>query len=110
MTKSADKFKYEAQIDYCSFEQPIIGGGCFPGQDSARVNCYAGGDAGWQRYIAETYCSGSDCDVDPAFTGAGSVILALYKYYNAGKEYRCCPQTKPEAPEEKEEEEENSAE
>ena len=110
VTKSADKFKYEAQIDYCSFEQPIIGGGCFPGQDSARVNCYAGGDAGWQRYIAETYCSGSDCDVDPAFTGAGSVILALYKYYNAGKEYRCCPQTKPEAPEEKEEEEENSAE
>ena len=99
------KEEYDAIMKQCAFNDALIGGGCFYGQDSSLVNCYAG-DTDWERYIVETYGG----TYIPGYAAFG-VVEMIYNTYKKPADdngyYACCPGTAPEAPEEAEED--NSA-
>ena len=103
---SAAKQEYDTIMAQCSFQDPMLNG-CFYGQDSSMVNCYAG-DTPWEKYISETYCQSESCYI-PGY-GAASVVEMVYntikKTSSTKGTYVCCPG---EAPEEPEEEEDASA-
>ena len=103
---SAEKQEYDMIMSQCAFNDALIGG-CFPGQDSAMANCYAG-DTEWERFITEQYCESESSCYIPGYAAAGVVEMVyrtLKKNSDDDIEYVCCPGQAPEAPEEEEEEE-----
>ncbi|MBO4711978.1 hypothetical protein J5681_08740 [bacterium] len=96
---SAEKAEYDAIMAQCAFSDPLLNG-CFYGQDSAAVNCYAG-DTEWERFIVETYGG----TYIPGYAAAGVVEMVyntLKKSADESGYYACCPGEAPEAPEEDE--------
>ena len=101
VTKSAAKAEYDAIMAQCAFEEAILGG-CFYGQDSAMLNCYAG-DTAWERFIVETYCQSEQSCYIPGYAAAGVVEMiynTLKKPASDNGYYACCPGQAPEEPEE----------
>lgn len=108
---SAAKNEYNAIMAQCAFSDSLVGG-CFYGQDSSMVNCYAG-DTEWERFIVETYCQSEGSCYIPGYAAAGVVEMVyntLKKSEGESGYYACCPGEAPEAPEEEEEEEQNVSE
>ena len=94
------KAEYDAIMAQCAFNDPLVGG-CFYGQDSSQVNCYAG-DTEWERFIVETYGG----TYIPGYAAAGVVEMVYNTLKKSGDEsgyYACCPGSAPEAPQEEEE-------
>ena len=92
---SAAKQEYDAIMAQCAFNDPLLGG-CFYGQDSAQVNCYAG-DEDWARFITETYGG----TYIPGYAAAGVVEMIYNTVKKTGDiegNYVCCPGTAPEEP------------
>ena len=94
---SAAKQEYDTIMAQCAFQNPLMGG-CFEGQDSSQVNCYAG-DTEWERFIVETYGG----TYIPGYAAAGVVEMVyntLKKSADESGYYACCPGSAPAAPEE----------
>lgn len=94
---SAEQQEYDTIMAQCSFQDPLLNG-CFSGQDSSQVNCYAG-DSDWEKYVTETY-GGTYIKG----YGAASVVETIFNTYKKGTSdnghFTCCPYEAPEAPEE----------
>lgn len=100
---SAAKQEYDAIMAQCAFNDPLLGG-CFYGQDSSMLNCYAG-DTEWERFISETYCQSETSCYIPGYAAAGVVEMIFNTMKKSSDEtgyYVCCPGAAPEAPEEEE--------
>ena len=99
---SAAKNEYNTIMAQCAFQNAVLG--CYVGQDSSMVNCYAGDEA-WERFIAETYCQSEQSCYIPGYAAAGVVEMIYNTLKKSSDEtgyYACCPGEAPEAPEEKE--------
>ena len=92
--------EYDKIMEQCSFQDPVVGG-CYVGQDTASVNCFAG-DSNWEKYIVES----NGGTYTPGYAAAGVVEVIYNSLKKSADEtgyYVCCPLTAPDAPEEKEE-------
>jgi len=106
---SAEQQEYDMIMAQCAFKDPLIGG-CFVGQDSSQVNCYAG-DSDWARFVTEQYCQSETSCYIPGYAAAGVVEMifnTLKKSSDDSGSYVCCPGEAPAAPEEEEEDNANA--